>query len=120
MRLDHVTLRTDDLETMKAFFTEVLGLTAGERPPFKFPGYWLYGDGTPVIHLMAGDPGQTGGTGTVDHFAFRGDDYDALIARLDSLDADYSARTQTGGGSRQVFVKGPLGLLVEINFPAGD
>jgi catechol 2,3-dioxygenase-like lactoylglutathione lyase family enzyme len=117
MQLDHVTLRTDDLETMKAFFTDVLGLRVGDRPPFKFPGYWLYGGDHPLVHLMSGDPGTSADTGAIDHVAFRGDDYDALIARLEGLGADFTARTQTGGGARQVFVKGPLGLVVEINFP---
>lgn len=126
MRLDHVTLRTGDLDAMKDFFTDVLGLTVGERPPFTFPGYWLYGDGRPIVHLMQGDaapqvPGAGGAgdadTGAVDHIAFRGEDYDALIGRLEAAGRDYTARTQTGGGARQVFVKGPLGLVVEVNFP---
>ncbi|MFQ5764742.1 MAG: VOC family protein [Rhodospirillales bacterium] len=124
MRLDHVTLRTDDLDEMKDFFTEVLGLSVGDRPAFQFPGYWLYGGGKPIVHLIQGDTapqgpgtGKDADTGAVDHIAFQGDDYDALIQRLDALGRDHTARTQTGGGARQVFVKGPLGLVVEINFP---
>jgi len=120
MQLDHVTLRTDDLETVKAFFTEVLGLDVGDRPPFTFPGYWLYGGGRPIVHLMQGQAPDGADTGAIDHVAFRGDDHDALIAliaRLDRLGADYTARTQTGGGARQVFVNGPHGIVVEINFP---
>ena len=45
--LDHVTLRTRDLEGAKAFFETVLGLEAGYRPVFPFPGYWLYAAGQP-------------------------------------------------------------------------
>jgi glyoxylase I family protein len=36
--LHHVTLRTHDLEGTRAFFEAVLGLEAGYRPAFAFPG----------------------------------------------------------------------------------
>jgi catechol 2,3-dioxygenase-like lactoylglutathione lyase family enzyme len=129
MHLDHVTLRTDDLEGTKAFFTNVLGLSVGKRPAFKFPGYWLYSNGRPLVHLVTASPERSyvpghaeddaieGGTGAVDHIAFGGDDYDALIGRLKSRNLEYTARTQTGTGIRQVFVAGPHGLVVEIDFP---
>jgi catechol 2,3-dioxygenase-like lactoylglutathione lyase family enzyme len=35
--VDHVTLRTADLEGAKAFFGTVLGLEAGHRPAFPLP-----------------------------------------------------------------------------------
>jgi catechol 2,3-dioxygenase-like lactoylglutathione lyase family enzyme len=128
MQLDHVTLRTDDLEATKAFFTDVLGLTVGERPRFKFPGYWLYGNGKAIVHLLVAGPERNyvpgearvdlqGGTGAVDHVAFQGDDYDALIERLNGRKLDFTARAQAGTGTRQVFVAGPHGLVVEIDFP---
>ncbi len=40
--LNHFTIRTADLERTKAFYSEVLGLPVGYRPPLGFPGYWLY------------------------------------------------------------------------------
>jgi len=130
MRLDHVTIRTDDLEATKAFFTEVLGLSAGERPGFRFPGYWLYNHERPIVHLVTPSPdrsyvpgkGEDGAladdTGAVDHIAFFGDDHDALIARLEARRLDFTERTQAGTGTRQVFVAGPHGLVVEIDFAA--
>jgi catechol 2,3-dioxygenase-like lactoylglutathione lyase family enzyme len=38
MQLDHVSIRTPELDAMKDFFCEVLELAPGERPPFAFPG----------------------------------------------------------------------------------
>ena len=35
--LDHVTLRTDDLEGTRAFLEAVLDLRPGYRPPSPFP-----------------------------------------------------------------------------------
>lgn len=129
MRLGHVTIRTDELEATREFFTDVLGLSVGERPAFRFPGYWLYGDGRPLVHLVVASPERTyvfgadrldvdGGTGAIDHIAFEGDDYDALIARLKRAELDYTARAQTGTGVRQVFVTGPHGVVVEVDFAA--
>ena len=129
MRLDHLTVRTDDLEATKAFFTDVLGLSVGERPAFTFPGYWLYDDKKPIVHLVTASPERSyvpgrrdGGplandTGAVDHVAFFGDDHDGLIRRLKRRKLEFTERTQVGTGTRQVFVAGPHGLVVEINFP---
>ena len=50
-RLDHLLVLTDDLEATRAFYCDVLGLEAGERPAFAFLGYWLYLDGVPCVHL---------------------------------------------------------------------
>lgn len=130
MRLDHLTVRTDDLEATKAFFTDVLGLAVGERPAFTFPGYWLYNNERPIVHLVPAGPVERSyvpgrrddaaldhGTGAVDHVAFFGDDHDGLIQRLKRRKLEFTERTQTGTGTRQVFVAGPHGLVVEIDFP---
>ena len=53
--LDHFSLRTRKLEETRAFFVEVLGLKEGRRPPFKFPGAWLYVAGQPVVHVIGID-----------------------------------------------------------------
>ena len=52
--LDHVTLRTHDLEGTRAFFEKVLDLKPGYRPDFPFPGAWLYADGGRVGDWRAG------------------------------------------------------------------
>src|SRR4051795_8814183 len=51
MRIDHVTIATDDLETTVAFYRDVLGLVIGPRPAFPFARAWLYADGRPIVHL---------------------------------------------------------------------
>ncbi|MGH6662652.1 MAG: VOC family protein [Rhodospirillales bacterium] len=131
MRLDHLTVRTDDLEATKAFFTDVLGLSVGERPAFTFPGYWLYNHERPIVHLVVASPersyvpgrGDDDGplandTGAVDHVAFFADDHDGLIQRLKRRKIEFTERSQVGTGTRQVFVAGPHGLVVEIDFAA--
>jgi catechol 2,3-dioxygenase-like lactoylglutathione lyase family enzyme len=128
MKLDHFTIRTGDLEATREFFTRVIGLTVGERPRFSFPGYWLYGEGRAIVHLVGAEPGRSyleghggdgdpgAGTGAVDHLAFRGDDYADTLARLATHGCDYSERSVPGTCNRQIFVSGPHGLIVELVF----
>ena len=52
--LDHFNIRAKDLDGMRDFFVDVIGLTEGDRPSFEFPGYWLYaGDAGAVVHPLA-------------------------------------------------------------------
>ena len=51
--LDHFTVAVSDLEASRRFYVEALGLHEGERPPFEFPGAWLYSGAAPLVHLVA-------------------------------------------------------------------
>lgn len=52
----------------------------------------------------------------IDHIAFSGSDYPTLIARLQHHHLDYFERTVPLTSEHQVFVEGPEGLRVEIQF----
>src|SRR5258705_3595775 len=68
IKLDHATLRTSDLEGTRNFLEAVLDLTLGYRPAFPFPGYWLYADGEPIVHIIPGRGGRVDRSGeTSDH-----------------------------------------------------
>jgi catechol 2,3-dioxygenase-like lactoylglutathione lyase family enzyme len=117
--LDHVTLRTRDLEGVKAFFETVLGLEAGYRPAFHFPGYWLYAAGQPVIHLIPGQGGPVDRMGeTIDHVGFRLDDHEAMRLKLDRLSIPYSQMNLPELGERRLFLRTPTGILLELVFRA--
>ena len=49
--INHVLLLTQDVDGMAKFFEQALELKAGQRPPFNFPGAWLWNDSSPIIHL---------------------------------------------------------------------
>jgi len=115
--LDHVTLRTHDLEGTRAFLEAVLDLKPGYRPAFAFPGYWLYAHGEPIVHLIPGHGGPVDRTGeTIDHIAFRLADYDGLRRRLDGLAIPYSRMALPELGERRLFVRTPTGILLELVF----
>jgi catechol 2,3-dioxygenase-like lactoylglutathione lyase family enzyme len=48
--LDHYNVSTRKLHETVHFYENVLGFTNGPRPPFNFPGAWLYSSGHPVLH----------------------------------------------------------------------
>jgi len=72
-KLDHVNLRTTQLEVMTAWYGDVLGLMPGPRPNFPFPGAWLYAGDTAVVHLIGIDAPEGIGSEQalkLEHFAF--------------------------------------------------
>lgn len=109
------------LERVRDFYVQVLDLEEGYRPDFDFPGYWLYGGGRPLVHLMEGDrageaPADGGKTGHLDHIAFTCSELGQTEARLQSLGLDYRKREHPDYGLTQLFVHDPIGLGVELNF----
>ncbi len=130
IEINHVLVRTRDLKKMIGFLTETVGLKEGFRPPFGFPGAWLYSKDKPLIHLVEVDPSDQGqsdylgdqtsaseiGAGAVDHIAFSGSDYTELIERLEQHEIEYFERTVPLTGEHQVFAEGPDGLRVELFF----
>jgi catechol 2,3-dioxygenase-like lactoylglutathione lyase family enzyme len=126
--LEHVTIRCAQLGRTRDFYVDLIGLTEGDRPAFPFRGHWLYLGGVPVIHLVeASDtagawgrdiviPKAEDGTGSFDHVAFRGDDFEAMRGRLQQAGVTFKERVVPGGRLAQLFVPDPEGVLVEINF----
>ena len=114
--LDHINIRTDNPEAVRDPLERLLGLEAGYRPPFATKGIWLYGSGYPIVHVSKRDyvPGQD--TGGLDHIAFKDDDYDGLIDRLETDGIDYTDRVVPDTGIRQVFFKVNHEIKVEVDF----
>jgi catechol 2,3-dioxygenase-like lactoylglutathione lyase family enzyme len=113
--LDHLTLRTKDLEAAKAFFETVLGLEVGYRPAFPFRGYWVYAAGQPVVHLIPGGPIDRTRE-TIYQVAFRADDHEAVRLKLDRLSIPYSGMDLPELGERRLFARTPTGILLELVF----
>ena len=117
MNIDHVTLRTADLEQTRDFLEAVLGLKVGYRPAFSFPGYWLYEGDDPIVHLIPGT-GRTVGpeAEAIDHAGFRLDDYDGTRTKLDALKIRYQTMDLSDLNERRLFIRTPGGILLELVF----
>ena len=140
LSLNHVSIRTSDLEACRRFYVDVLGLTAGPRPDFPFPGVWLYAGPTTewanaVVHVIGTDPAHPGGlegylgprdgaavrgSGVVDHVAFQGTGLKQMRERLAALSIATRERTVPGLGLHQLFLEDPDGVVVELNYPAAE
>ena len=119
--LDHVNIGTHRLAETKAFFRDVLGLTEGWRPDFPFGGAWLYAGETAVVHLVElVEPRAPSRKAALDHFAFRIDDYDACLRRLDAAQITYRASDVPGTAIRQIFITDLNGVNIELNARPGD
>ena len=93
MQLDHVTIRTGDIDATRAFFETVFDLTIGERPLAirRIPGFWLYAEGRPIVHIIGSyGNGYDRAAEAIDHVGFRLEGYAAFRARLDRLAIPYS------------------------------
>jgi catechol 2,3-dioxygenase-like lactoylglutathione lyase family enzyme len=116
-RVDHYSIRTHDLDRSRRFYTEVIGLVEGPRPPFDFPGHWLYGGEHALVHLIGLDaPLRAQDTGAVDHIAFAAANREVLLERCRKSNVPYRERSVPRSNLQQVFVKDPDGVTIELNY----
>ena len=104
--LDHYSIRTTRLAETERFYTDALGLQAGPRPEFKFPGIWLLITlAQAVVHVVGIDRAnpqplidylgekaleKADDTGSIDHIAFVAEDLAGMKARFNA--AGYAFR----------------------------
>lgn len=140
LSLNHYSIRTTDLGAVERFYASVLGLTAGPRPDFPFPGVWMYNGGhdnvaNAVVHIIGMDANDTEGlkkylgdrevaslkgSGAVDHIAFFATGLVAMLGHLAALGVPFRARETPSIGLYQLFLDDPCGVVVELNYPAEE
>ena len=118
--LDHVNIRSHDLEACRRFYVDALGFEEGFRPPFNSRGIWLYLRGAPVIHVLEVNEAMPKNSGTIDHIAFRAHNFDKFAARLKSNGIEFDDRAVPGMELHQLFCYDPHGIKVEFNFEGQD
>jgi len=124
--LHHINLRAPEplLATLRDFYRDVLGLDVGPRPDFGSPGFWLYANGHPIVHLSTQradeplrGPVDPAAPTTYDHTAFHGSDPAATAAHLRACGVAFRESRSAVTGQHQFFLQDPAGNGVEINFP---
>ena len=129
LKMEHYLVMTSDIEATRAFYCNALGFSDGFRPELGFPGYWLYLGDTPVIHIAEWEtytahshrlglhvttPAHS--TGALDHVAFHAGDYEDFLARLAAHGVPADRHDTPAAGLRQLFLRDPNGIKLEINF----
>lgn len=119
-RLDHVNVRTTQLDVMIKWYGEVLGMSSGARPDFSFPGAWMYSsDGSAPVHLVGveGDPGAGSETMLkLEHFAFSASDCTAFEAELNTKGIRYERFVVTDFDVVQINLWDPDGNHIHVDF----
>lgn len=130
LTLDHVNVRTTAMEQSRRFYQDLLGMAVAAAPGTSDlnVGAWVHSsDGRPVIHLNLAPEGadflgetrnwaELSGSAQVHHLAFRCSDYDATLARLQDAGLELRFMEVPQIGLRQIFVRDPNDILIELNF----
>ena len=119
--LNHYNLRAprELMETLRAFYVEVVGLEPGPRPPFASVGHWLYAGGRAVLHLSLASPAEARDAGvrtSFDHVAFDCTGRAAVEALLAAHGIASRVARVPGTTQVQVFFSDPAGNGVELDF----
>jgi catechol 2,3-dioxygenase-like lactoylglutathione lyase family enzyme len=118
-KLDHYNVSTRNLAATVRFYEDALGFVNGPRPPFDFPGAWLYSDGHPVLHLndiSPTDKQQRPDSGVIDHVAFGSRGFEAMKKHLAQKGLEFRVNEVPNSTRRQIFLTDPNNVLLELNF----
>jgi catechol-2,3-dioxygenase len=120
LSINHIQLvaEKDLVIQLRDFYCNVVGLTEGFRPAFERFGFWLYIRDKDVLHLITPKEGDERSLqkSTYDHVAFKSDDYQRFLKKLQSLSIPFEEKPIPGMTSHQIFLRDPAGNRVELNF----
>lgn len=118
--LNHVNLTTHRLDEMVRFYSDILQLKPGKRPPFTFNGVWLYLDDTAILHLVETDIELRNQEPKINHFALSGSGLSEYLSLLKGADISYRVSITPGLELKQVVAADPDGNLVEVLFAKSE
>jgi catechol 2,3-dioxygenase-like lactoylglutathione lyase family enzyme len=122
--LHHFNIKApeSDLERVKQFYMELLGLKEGFRPPFSVKGSWLYLEKTPLLHLYVDETAvvRSHENPCLDHVAFSCKDITAFMKKLKKMNVEFTTAPVPGMDMVQLFFKDPVGIKIELNFTGED
>jgi catechol 2,3-dioxygenase-like lactoylglutathione lyase family enzyme len=124
--LDHVNIIARDLHGTAKFYAELFGLETRDAPPplAHDQAQWMYDDaGRPIIHINSVDCPRAferdvtpGPTGALHHVALNCSGHTEMTAALEKRGLTVAHNLVASIGLRQIFVKDPNDVLLELNF----
>ena len=116
-KLDHVNLLTANLDKMVDWYCTVLGMENGQRPPFSFPGAWLYVDDQAVVHMVGADVEPSAIEPKIEHFALSATGLAGFVKQLNEATIQFEAVRVPGFGVLQINLFDCDGNHIHIDFP---
>jgi catechol 2,3-dioxygenase-like lactoylglutathione lyase family enzyme len=122
--VDHfnIVISPSQVDATLKFYREVLGLKEGFRPDFGRPGWWLYADDHPVLHIsLKKDIAPTvGSTGSFDHIALNATGWKEMKARLERLGIPFEEQLVDDNTVLQIFFRDTNGLRIELDYKLSE
>ena len=120
--IDHINVRTNQMDEMIVWYRKVLGFETGFRPAFAFPGAWLYAKDRAMVHLVSVEtrPRDAGGDLQLEHVAFQANGLKRFIDRLEMLAEPYRLGRVDEAKTVQVNVWDPDGNHLHIDFSSEE
>ena len=115
-QLDHVNIQTCNLDAMVDWYQTILGMENGARPPFPFPGAWLYAGDQAAVHLIGVDKELDAPAPQIEHFAFSATGLSDFLARLDEASHAYQPVRVPGLGILQINLLDCDGNHIHVDF----
>jgi catechol 2,3-dioxygenase-like lactoylglutathione lyase family enzyme len=119
-KLDHVNVRTANVEAMAEWYGRVLGMPSGKRPNFPFPGAWLYTGDHPAVHLVGVTVDPANADPKIEHYAFSATGLKGFVERLKVQGEKHDIRVVPGFGIVQVNVWDPDGNHIHVDFAPSE
>jgi len=111
--IDHVGLHVADVSISVAFYRDVLGLTAIDRPDLGFPGAWFRIGSSQELHLI-GKNSNPDNPPRERHFAIAVEDATAWQQHLQRHGLELDGPRPRPDGAVQIFVRDPDGHVIEL------
>ena len=117
----HLNIRCakSDLPRIEKFYADVVGLKKGYRPDFNNEGVWLYAGNEPLVHVSVRVPDgflTEKHNGSVDHIAFRMKGAREFRDHVRKTGIPFEEQNVPEAGF-QIFMRDPIGTVLEFNFP---
>ena len=120
--LDHINLRTRNLDRLVAWYERILGMRKGPRPGFDFPGAWMYVGDKAYVHLIGVDrdlPARQDDL-RLEHFAISATGLAAFLGRLEEANIECRLAKVPDFPIIQVNIWDPDGNHVHIDFHSDE
>ena len=119
-RLDHANLRTTRLDEMVEWYGRVLHMFPGDRPPFDFPGAWLYRHGQALVHLVGVDAPGTTENLAMEHYALQATGLTDFLNHMQTHNVETRIGKLPEFGIIQVNIWDPDGNHIHVDFPRDE